>query len=232
MLNQYISEVQSFLNDPGGQLFPPDIYRSFINRARRRVAAVSGCLRILPPGTRTHPGQEIYPFSDWMPLVQGVMPGIEAILFVRSVAIALGSKQAWKPVWSRIVWTDFQARFRVYNGTFYGSYFDAGWWAQYGAGPSGAIFLAPIPAQDNPMDVDCTCVPQPLLTDNDPEPIPYPWTDAVSYWAAVLALLQQQRREDATAMAQLFSTDLPMCAAVVAPQFIQTPYASGTKRSA
>jgi hypothetical protein len=82
------------------------------------------------------------------------------------------------------------------------------------------------------MEVDLTCIPQPLLTDNDPDPIPYPWQDAVVYWAGVMALLQQQRREDAAALAQMFNTDLPMCAAVVCPQMIQNPYASGTYRSA
>ena len=81
-----------------------------------------------------------------------------------------------------------------------------------------------------PMEVDLTCIPFPLLTDADVDPIPYPWTDAVSYWAAVLALLQQQRAQDAQAMAQLFNTEMPMCAAVVCPQMLQSPYGA-TKRA-
>jgi len=81
------------------------------------------------------------------------------------------------------------------------------------------------------MEVDLTVIPMPLMTDGDSEPIPYPWTDAVSYWAAVMCLLQQQRREDAAAMAELFGTELPMCASVVCPQMIQTAYGA-TLRSA
>ena len=81
-----------------------------------------------------------------------------------------------------------------------------------------------------PMEVDLTVIPQPLLTDDDAEPIPYPWSDAVSYWAAVLCLLQQQRREDANAMAQLFNSELPLCASVVCPQMIQNVYGA-TMRS-
>jgi hypothetical protein len=178
----------------------------------------------MPPGTKTHPQQEIYPFSDWLSLVQGVMPGIESILLCRSLAVAIGSPQGWKPMWRRIVFTDFQARFRIYNGTFYGTISEPGWWAQYGEGPAGALYLAPIPSQENLMDVDLCCIPQPLLDDDDPEPIPYPWTDAIGYWAAVLCLFQQQRGQDGQALAQLFNTEMPWAAAVVCPTMIQNPY--------
>ena len=81
------------------------------------------------------------------------------------------------------------------------------------------------------MEVDLTLVPDNLDSDDDPEPICYPWSDAVSYWAAVLALLQQQRAQDAQAMAALFNTEMPMCASVVCPQFIQHAYGA-TLRSA
>jgi hypothetical protein len=95
----------------------------------------------------------------------------------------------------------------------------------------GALYLAPIPSIASPLEVDLTLVPSPLLTDDDIEPIPYPWVDAVSYWAACLAFLQQQRKEDAQAMAELFNSDLPMCASVVCPQMIQNAYGA-TMRSA
>jgi hypothetical protein len=134
-------------------------------------------------------------------------------------------------MWRRVVWSDFQARFRIYNGTFYGAISEPGWYAQYGEGPLGSLYLAPIPSQAMPIEVDLSCIPNPLSTDNDIEAIPYPWTDAVTYWAAVLCLLQQQRREDAQAMAQLFNSDMPMCASVVCPQMLQSPYGA-TMRSA
>jgi hypothetical protein len=239
MLAQYISETQSFLNDTQGQFWPIPRITEFVNRSRRRVASVSGCLRVLPPGTLTVPGQERYYFSDWKALVQDEMTGVSSILACRSLAVGIGGRWVedrirggtWKPMWRRIPWSDFQARFRIYNSTFMGTISEPGWWAQYGAGPNASIFLAPIPTQRNPMEVDLSCVPTNLLTDNDPEPIPYPWTDAVSYWAAVLCLLQQQRREDAQAMAALFNSDMPQCAAVVVPQFLMNAYGA-TLRSA
>jgi hypothetical protein len=239
MLANYISETQELLNDTGGQFFKLPSLTNYVNRARRRVCAVSGCLRVLPPGTQTVGGQEVYPFSDWDALVQHEVPGVQSILFCRTLSVGIGGRWVedrirggvWKPTWRRLPWTDFQARFRIYGSTFYGTLSEPGWWAQYGQGPSAKIYLAPIPSQRNPMEVDLSCIPTPLLTDDDPDPIPYPWSDAVSYWAAVLCLLQQQRREDAQAMAALFNTELPMCAAVVAPQFIQNVYGA-TLRSA
>jgi hypothetical protein len=241
MLAQYVTEVQDHMNDCGGEFFRLPTLHRYINRARRRVAASSGVLRVLPFGTVTRPFQEIYEFSEWTSLVQDQMPGVQGVLFCRSLSVAIGGRWdldgkirggTWKMMWQRLAFTDFQARFRVYSGTFVGTISYPGWYAQLGSGPNGKIYLFPIPTQQNPMEVDLTCIPSDLITDDDPEPLPYPWTDAVSYWTAVLCLLQQQRRESAQAMAQLFNSDLPMCASVVCPQFLTSPYVSGIMRSA
>jgi hypothetical protein len=244
MLANYVTEVQNLLNDNQGQFFSLPTLHNYINKSRRRIAAVSGCIRCVPPGVQTVCGQEIYPFSHWQALVEGVEPQAQQILACRSLSVAIGgrwirkedgtygtTRGGWKPMWKRVPWTDFQARFRIYNGTFFGTLSDPGWWSQYGEGPTASIYLAPIPSQPNPMEVDLTVIPKPLLTDKDVDPIPYPWSDAVAYWAAVLALLQQQRREDAAAMATTFNAEMPMCASVVCPQLIQNPYGA-TIRSA
>lgn len=224
MLAQYLADTQNLLNDPGGQFFAAATLTNYINRARRRIASASGCVRIMPKGAQTHPDQEEYKFHEWTALVQGV-PGVREILAVRSLAIAIGEGPgAWKPIWNRLPWTDFQARFRIWNGAWVGTISYPGFYAQYGFGINGSIFLAPIPSQEQPMELDCSCLPFPLQTDSDPECIPQPWVDAVAYYAAFLCLLQQQRREDATALLQIFQAEMPHCAAVVAPQMITSPY--------
>ncbi|HMA74394.1 MAG TPA: hypothetical protein VKP67_23325 [Xanthobacteraceae bacterium] len=223
MLQQYLTDTRDHLNDSGGQFFDEPTLVRYINRSRRRICAASGCLRIVPEGTVTVRNQEVYPFSAWNSLVQDQLPGAQSILACRSLAIAIGVG-GWKPMWRRLVWSDFQARFRIYNSTFWGVISEPGWFAQYGSGPNAALYLAPIPSQRCPMEVDLTCIPAPLLTDKDVDPIPYPWTDAVSYWAAVLCLLQQQRGQDAQMMATLFNQDMPIAASVVCPQMIQTAY--------
>src|SRR5215469_529962 len=223
MLQQYLTDTRDHLNDSGGQFFDEPTLVRYINRSRRRICAASGCLRIVPEGTVTVRNQEVYPFSAWNSLVQDQLPGAQSILACRSLAVAIGVG-GWKPMWRRLVWSDFQARFRIYNSTFWGVISEPGWFAQYGSGPNASLYLAPIPSQRCPMEVDLTCIPAPLLTDQDVDPIPYPWTDAVSYWAAVLCLLQQQRGQDAQMMATLFNQDMPIAASVVCPQMIQTAY--------
>jgi hypothetical protein len=242
MLAQYVADTQNLLNDQQGQFFPIPTLHNYINRSRRRVAASSGCLRVVPHGVVTIANQEIYPFSSWKSLVQQDLRGVRSILHCRSVAIAIGGKWqqqddgtwiitggAWKPAWRRVVWTDFQARFRIYGRTFYGTISEPGWWAQFNEGELGSIYLAPIPSQQQPMELDLTCIPENLLTDKDPECIPYPWTDAVVWWAAVLALLQQQRAQDADAMAKAFNAEMPFAAALVCPQMVQTAYGAALR---
>ena len=202
------------------------------------------CLRCIPPGLQTVPGQEIYPFAHWNALVQEVVPGAQSILSCRSIAIGVGGKWirepsgewrvawgAWKPMWRRKIWTDFQATLRLYSGSFMGVFSSPGWYAQYGEGPDGKLFLAPIPTMAMPMEIDVHLIPFPLINDDDYEPIPYPWQDTVCYWASIMALLQQQRGQDAQNIAKLYEADMPMCASVVQPQLILNPYGA-TLRSA
>lgn len=233
MLAQYISEVQDLVNDPDGQFFKPPTLIKYINRARRRIAAISGCIRCIPEGAQTHPGQEIYPFADWITLVQNQVPGCDQILTCRTISISIGwGPGAWQPMWRQIPFIDFQARFRVYNRTFLGTISEPGWWSQFGSGPNGKIYLAPIPMQEAPIVADLSLLPAALIDDDDPEPLPYPWDDVVVFWAGVMALLQQQRKEDAQVLTQLFNQMMPECASVVMPVFFQSPYAGGIKRSA
>ena len=224
MLAQYQGDTQNLLNDAGGQFHSVSTLTSYINRARRKIAAASGCVRIMPAGAQTVANQEQYKFHDWTALVQAT-PGVREILAVRSLAIAIGpGSGAWKPVWNRMPWTDFQARFRIWNGAWIGTISYPGFYAQYSFGVNGSIFLAPIPSQPQPMEIDVSCMPFPLQSDDDPECIPYPWTDAVPYFSACFALLQQQRKEDAAVMLQMFSAELPFAASVVAPQLVTSPY--------
>jgi hypothetical protein len=223
VLATYIGDTQNLVNDSGGQFYAPSTLTSYINRARRRIAAASGCVRVLVHA-RTHGGQEEYKFHEWTAIAQGT-PGVREVLAVRSLSVALGPGDgAWKPTWNRMPWTDFQGRFRIWNRAWIGTISYPGFYAQYGFGVNGSVYLAPIPSQEQPMELDCSCQVFPLVNDNDPEAIPYPWVDAVAYFAAFMALLQQQRKEDAAAILQIFQAEMPFAASVVAPQMIQTTY--------
>lgn len=223
MLAEYQAQTQNLLNDAGGQFFQPTTLTNFVNRARRRVALASGCVRVLLEA-KTVAGQEEYKFRDWLALVQAT-PGVREIHVLRTLAIAIGpGSGAWKPAWNRLPWSDFQARFRIWNYAWRGTISYPGFFAQYGFGTAGSLFLAPIPDQIQPMEMDCSCLPFPLETDDDPECVPQPWQDAVPYYASFLAMLGQQRPQDTASILQIFQSDLPFCASVVAPTLIQSPY--------
>jgi len=133
MLAQYISRTQRLLNDTQSQFFDIPTLTDYINMARRRIAAVSGCLRFIPPGTLTVPRQEQYPFRNWIPLVQAKR-GCESILACRSLSIAIGGRWergevaggGFKTMWRRIPFSDFQARFRIWPQTFFGTISEPG----------------------------------------------------------------------------------------------------------
>lgn len=224
MLQTYIADTQNLLNDAGGQFFRAETLTNYVNRARRRIALLSGCVRVMPPGTQTVTKQERYHFRDWMALVQ-TTPGVREIFAVRSLAMALGpGSGAWKPLWNYVPWSDFQARFRIWNHAWMGAISYPGYWSQYSFGNSGSLFLAPVPSMIMPMELDFSCLPFPLQNDDDPEAIPMPWQDAVCYSAAFMCMMQQQRPQDAAMIMQIFAAELPACAAVVSPPKPTSPY--------
>lgn len=232
MLAQYLADLQNLLNDAGGQLFRPGTLINNINQARRRIAWWSQCIRVMPEGVQTVPGQEIYHFKDWIAQVQS-RPGVREIHAVQTLSIALGGPGSgpgtWNPAWNQVDFSDFQARFRIWNRGFVGTIAWPGYWAQYGHGTAGSIYLWPIPSMAQRMELDCFCMPFPLETDDDPEALPMPWQDAVQYFAAFKCMLQQQRLQEAKAYLELFKSDMPEFASAVKPRMIVAPYGAAVR---
>ena len=50
------------------------------------------------------------------------------------------------------------------------------------------------------MDIDSICIPVDLVDDTTPDAIPYPWTDAVPYYAAYICYMNSSRAADAMRM--------------------------------
>jgi hypothetical protein len=115
--------------------------------------------------------------------------------------IACNQNGTYKPMLTQKVWSEFQAYLRIYSNTQqnYPTY-----WSQYLYGIAGSIYLFPWPAQPLQLDVDCCASPIALVTDSTVEAIPYPWTDAIPYYAAYLAYENSQRKEDADRMFKLY----------------------------
>lgn len=203
-LTAYLTRVQQLLHDSTGVFYAQQDLISYINTARSQVAAEAMCIRILPPSASpgqnlTVLNQEVYPFSTVNTLIQANFPGVKSIIGVITIAVAQGT--TLKPVLQQWVWSDFQAQLRSYN---IGLENYPSIWAQYGQGDMGSVYLWPIPSGLYPMDWDCYCLPVDLLDDTTAEAIPYPWTDAVPYFASYLAYSNAQRPADADRMMQQY----------------------------
>jgi hypothetical protein len=93
-------------------------------------------------------------------------------------------------------------------------------WVQYGT----TFKLRPIPSAAYPMQLDTICEPIDLATDTDPEAIPYPFTNAIKYYAAYLAFLSSQRDKDAENMMKRYERSHGNSRASVARSIVPNVY--------
>jgi hypothetical protein len=68
---------------------------------------------------------------------------------------------------------------------------------QQGQGSSGSLRFFPIPNAAYIGLLDTVCIPIPLVDDTTIDAIPYPWSDAVPFYAAWLCMMNAQRQSDA-----------------------------------
>jgi hypothetical protein len=170
-------EILSYnLTNPGsGYMFPP-----LVTVTGNGTGATATAVKNYTLTANTE--QEVYNFKD-VP-IPTLFPGAQAILAVLSVAVIW---QNVRYVGNRLSFSKYQALIRSYtSGNFlYTPY----WFSQYGQGVNGSFYLYPLPDQVYPMEWDSLLIPADLVDDTSIELIPYPWTDAVPFWAAWLALL-------------------------------------------
>ena len=148
----------------------------------------------------TVPTQEMVQFSA-LDVLAATTSGVQSVIGVNSIACQWGSGSVYKPMLRWRPWAWFQANCRVYSVSAmnFPSY-----WSQFGQGINGSFYLFPIPAQVLSLDIDAICLPVPLADDTTPDAIPYPWSDAVPYFAAYQCYMNSSRASDA---ARMFSTN-------------------------
>jgi hypothetical protein len=132
--------------------------------------------------------QEVYNFST---ASQYLPSGYASVIAVQTVAVSWGSE---KPVLRWMDWSGFQAYLRSLNMQ------STNWpsvWTQYAQGVNGSIYVYPVPSQIMQMEWDCYCLPIPLVDDSTVEALPYPWTEAVPYYAAHQAAISASQPDRA-----------------------------------
>jgi hypothetical protein len=196
VLTAYQTATQNLLQNPGAPvtLYPTATLTTFINTARGQLAGDGECIRNLVTFA-TVSGHSNYGFTSAVISVTGIQ-GILNIRALSSSAQQAAPLNAWP-------WEYFQQYF-LFNGLT-GLPTD---WAQYSQGANGSFYVNPIPINILTLTADAVCYPINLVDDTTVEAIPYPWTDAVPYFAAYLALMGAQtsaRIEYAQRMLQLYN---------------------------
>lgn len=218
-LTSYLTQVSALLTDSSNQYYSTTDLTSYINSARSQIAMEGQCVRILPSGNNTVAAQEVYTFATVNALLNSSTTGVQEVIMVNSIAISWGTI---KPTLRHLAWDEFQAQLRAINTQL------QSWpqyWAQYAQGVSGSVYFWPIPVQVMSMDWDCICRPVDLADDTTIEAVPWPWTDAIQYYAAYLALLYQKPQQ-AELMLKLYEKFMQRAQAMTNQTFVYDPYDS------
>lgn len=176
----------------------PPLYQTsdldiYINEGRQQLAGEAECIRASSIATLTMNIQS-YSFSLFSSFLSGgsSLAGIQGALTIRQMAVASGG--------------GFQLLAARSYGWFFESYIGTGSaaatgipeeWAQVGRGASGTFAVSPIPTSGLSIIADVTCIPTPLTSGSGVEPIPYPFTDAIPFYAAYKAKLSSQQYQGA-----------------------------------
>ena len=157
------------------------------------AAPVSGTysFQVSPPNN-TIAQQEVYATPKSVCLTRG----IKDVIGCRGIAVNFGSYGSNIYTLRYEDWTAFQAFYRVYQQLAGNPVI----WTRY----QDNMFLRPIPSSAYPMNWDCQCSVVDLVDDTTPEAIPYSFTDAIPYFAAYLALMSAQRKDDAKNMLDIY----------------------------
>jgi hypothetical protein len=193
-LYAYMQKVQRLIWDYKQQLLRPDDLTAFVNTARGRVAAESGCIRVYGSLAVT-PANTQYAFSA----ITYSTPGIGSILNVRMLSVLQGS--------------GVSVAMQGYPWEYFNQYYICGAtattgqptaWAQFGQGVAGTLFIGPTPNANYTLNCDSIGLPSNLTTDASVEALPYPWTDAVAFYAAYEALLSMQKFDGAAEFYKIY----------------------------
>jgi hypothetical protein len=221
VLDEYVTRTQRLLQNPAPAtgLYSTALVTDYVNIARKQLAGEAQCIRRI--GTlATVIGQREYSFAT-ISIGNPTVTGIAGAFNVRRLNYVVGDGEQYvtpRP-WE---WFD---QYCLNNpvpidpsGT-PGAHPPTSW-AQYGqgsaapsggSGQSGSFYLDPIPDDIYTLRGDCACYPVTLADDNTVEAIPYPFTDAVPFFAAYYCLLSSQtqaRRADAEAYYSYYQTFL------------------------
>lgn len=160
-------------------------------------------------------GQEVYPLST---ISFAANPGVRGAFAVIGITVIYANYRY------TLRWYDFatyQAKIRQYP--FQYKYVPS-WVTQFNQGSNASFYVYPLPSQHYQYECDCLVFPSDLVSDNSPEIIPFPWSDAVPFYAMHLASLEAQQLNAAAFYLKLFEDMMPKFSVAARPWRTANPY--------
>ena len=190
-LSGYIARTQELLENPVSTppLYATSDLTNYVNIARSQLAGESGCIRAIL-SLATVANVNSYPFSAMTGLPTGVLIPANC----RMITVPVNGGRAFldfRP------WEWFN-RYRLATTGIANA--QPTIWTQYGQGISGTLYFSATPDAVYNLSIDTACLPIELVDNTTVEAIPYPWSDAVPFFAAYYAYMSAQRQQDAEQM--------------------------------
>ncbi|HEV2225084.1 MAG TPA: hypothetical protein VGR84_18980 [Candidatus Acidoferrales bacterium] len=163
-----------------------------INTARLQTAIEGKCIRDYSTLAITA-GVQQYAFSSIA--FSGTVPGIASVIEVEMATYGVTAGKARINAREWAWFNNFVLSVAVPAPPKY--------WSQFGQGDDGTLWIN-VPDANYTAYLTTVCYPDDLVDDTTPEALPYPWTDAVPFYAAWLLFMSLQKEADAKEMMQNF----------------------------
>lgn len=177
-LQTYLTATQRLLHDANANFWSTGQLTDYINAARDRVVADTGCNRQLL-SMSTVASQESYAFP-------APSPG-KAVIDILNITLLWGTQRV--PL-NYYPFTRFNVELRPWQ-TFVSRPVA---FTVYG---QSSFRLGPVPDQIYTMELDCVCTAVDLVAATDVDVLIFPFTEPVPYYAAYLAKEYEQSYEEA-----------------------------------
>jgi len=205
--NDHVTATRRLVHDPNGQMWPTSEVLAYVNEGVKERDRATGGNRELIEYTLTA-GDGIYSFTDI---------GNTRVFDVVGITVLVNGLRI---VLEQVSYTKLAAFYRAWN-----TFRDIPRaFARYGA---ASVRLGPLPSQAYSTEWDC-CVVTADLAGSDSDPLPYPYTLPVPYWAAYLCKVNEQKWEEAEAFKAQFYT---LCASIEGARtgLLPTAYANAPR---
>ena len=174
----YLSQTRQLLHDTGSNAWSDTTLVGYINEGRRRVAKDTYCLRDLAAGLVLTAGVERYVPSSFVTLPSYA----RAVAGVCGIDIYYGNSRY--PL-TYLPWRQFSLKLRYWQNL---QQIPVAW-SYIG---TNAVYVGCIPDQGYTTDWDCAFIPIDLTSDSQTEVLPAVYQDAVQFWAARCAKINEQ----------------------------------------